>query len=156
MLQLLALIMGGAAHLAMQAKALLVDAAHGGRWRLCREGLQAQHFLTRPRPERNAVGAGCLLQGRQGGLRTAVGQGGHPLLFDEEALMSARVRRCHAKTPGGTVGPRDGHPSWQALVPVRPEASVAANGWFNWTMRSNVGRSPFRFLPRCRASKRCG
>ncbi|MCA1852292.1 MAG: hypothetical protein LC647_07840, partial [Beggiatoa sp.] len=55
--QLVAL-MGGAAHLCMEAKALLVDTAHAGQWRLsCRDGLQAQHFLPRPGPQRNAVGA---------------------------------------------------------------------------------------------------
>jgi hypothetical protein len=53
MFQLVAL-MGAAAHLGMQAKALLVDTAHKGQWRLsCRDGLQAQHFLPRPRPRRN-------------------------------------------------------------------------------------------------------
>ena len=61
--QLVAL-MGGAAHLDMQAKALLVNTAHGGQWRLsCRDDFQAQHFLARPRPQRNAVGAGCRPQG---------------------------------------------------------------------------------------------
>ena len=65
--ELLAL-MGGAAHLGMEAKALLVDTAHGGRWRLsCRDGLQAQHLLARPGPERNAVGAGRRLQGPERG-----------------------------------------------------------------------------------------
>jgi hypothetical protein len=35
----------------MQAKVLLVDRAHGGQWQhMCRDGLQAQHFLVRPGP----------------------------------------------------------------------------------------------------------
>ncbi len=44
----------------------------------------------------------------------------------------------------------------QAPVPVRPDASLAANGWFNWTTPSSVARSPSRFSPRCRAWKQCG
>jgi hypothetical protein len=52
-------LMGVAADLGMEAKALLIDTAHGGKWwLLCRDGLQAQHFLARPGPERDAVGAG--------------------------------------------------------------------------------------------------
>ena len=83
--QLLALI-GGAAHLGMEAEALRVDAARGGQWRLCREGLQAQHFLARPRPEGNAVGAGCRPRGPEREIRIGVGEIAHALLFDEEAL----------------------------------------------------------------------
>jgi hypothetical protein len=52
---------GGAAHLDMEAKALLAGTAPRGR-RRCRKGLEAQHLLACP-PKRNAVGAGCLLQG---------------------------------------------------------------------------------------------
>ena len=85
LLQLLAL-MGGAAYLGMEAEAVRVDAAHGGQWRLCREGLQAQHFLARPSPERNAVGAGCRPQRPEHDIRIGVGEIAHALLFDEEAL----------------------------------------------------------------------
>jgi len=88
--QLLAL-MGGAAHLGMEAEALRVDAADGGQWRLCREGLQAQHFLARPRPERNAVGAGCRPQGPEREIRIGVGEIAHALLFDEEALARSSM-----------------------------------------------------------------
>jgi hypothetical protein len=60
--QLLAL-MGGAAHLGMEAEALRVDTAHWGRWRLSgRDSLEAQ-------------------QGPERGLGTGVGQVGHPRLF---------------------------------------------------------------------------
>jgi hypothetical protein len=56
--------MGGAAHLDMQAKALLTGTAPQDRRRfLCRNGSQSQYFLARPRPERNAVGAGHRVQG---------------------------------------------------------------------------------------------
>jgi len=53
---------GGAAHPGMEAKALLVGTEPRGR-RRCRNGLQAQYFLARPRPERDAVGAGRRPQG---------------------------------------------------------------------------------------------
>jgi hypothetical protein len=79
--------MGGAAQLGMEAKALLVDTAHGGQWRLsCRDGLQAQHFLARPRRQRNDVGAGRRPQGPERCIRIGVGDVGHARLFDEEAL----------------------------------------------------------------------
>ena len=51
--------MGGAVHFGVQAKALLIDTAlFCGRGCLAGDGLQAQHFLSRPGPERNAVSAG--------------------------------------------------------------------------------------------------
>jgi hypothetical protein len=80
-------LMGGAAHLGMEAKAVLVDTAlWRGLRRLARDGLQAQHFLACPGPERNAVGAGRRLQGCQGAFRIGVGQVGYPLLCDKIAL----------------------------------------------------------------------
>ncbi|MCA1852130.1 MAG: hypothetical protein LC647_06975, partial [Beggiatoa sp.] len=63
-------LMGGAAHLGVEAKALRVDTAHGGRWRLsCRDGLQAQHLVPRAWPERDPVGAGRRLQGPEPAIR---------------------------------------------------------------------------------------
>jgi hypothetical protein len=76
--------MGGAAHLGMQAKALRADTAllRGPRL-LAGDGLQAQYFLARPGPERDAIGAGRRLQGCKRGIRIGVGQVGHALLFNE-------------------------------------------------------------------------
>ncbi len=60
----------GEPHVSMQAEALLIDAAvFGGRRHSVRDGLQGQHFLARPGPERDPVGAGRRLQGCQGALR---------------------------------------------------------------------------------------
>jgi hypothetical protein len=57
-------LMGRAAHFGMQAKALLVDTAvWRGQRLLAGDGLQAQYFLARPGPERNAVGASPPLAG---------------------------------------------------------------------------------------------
>ena len=69
----------------MEAKALLVDTAPRRRLR-CRNGLQAQYFLARPMPERDAVGAGRRPQGPECEIQIGVGEAGHALLFDEEAL----------------------------------------------------------------------
>jgi hypothetical protein len=64
----------------MEAKALLVDTAPQGRRRfLCGNGLQAQYFLARPGPERDAVGAGRRLRGPERELEVGVGQVGHAL-----------------------------------------------------------------------------
>src|SRR5919106_3379903 len=80
-------LIDAAAHFGVQAKAVLVDPAlRGWRRRLCRDGLQAQYFLARPRPKRDAIGAGGRLQGPERGFRSEVGQGGHPLLFNEITL----------------------------------------------------------------------
>ncbi|MCA1603726.1 MAG: hypothetical protein LC776_19495 [Acidobacteria bacterium] len=85
-------LMGGAADLGMEAEALLVDTAHGGRRRLAgRDGLQAQHLLPRPGPEGNAVGAGRRPQGPEREIRIAVGEVAHALLFDEEALAGQEL-----------------------------------------------------------------
>ncbi len=79
--QLLAL-MGSAAHLGMEAEALRVGAAHGVNGgsvgRVCK--------LSTFWPARNAVGAGCRPQGPEREIRIGVGEIGHALLFDEEAL----------------------------------------------------------------------
>ena len=69
MLKLLALL-GGAAYLGVETEAVLVDTAlWRGLHRLGRDGLEAQHFLARPRPQRDAIGAGRRLQGYQGAFR---------------------------------------------------------------------------------------
>ena len=49
------------------------------------DGLQAQHFAPRPRPERNAIGARRRLQGRERAIGLGLGQVGHAPLFDEVA-----------------------------------------------------------------------
>ncbi len=76
-LKLLALI-GGAAYLGMETEAVLVDTAlWRGLHRLGRDGLEAQHFLARPGPQRDAIGAGRRLQGYQGAFRGGIkGSGG--------------------------------------------------------------------------------
>ena len=57
-------LMGGAAHLGMEAKALRIDTALGrGRRLLARDGLQAQYFLSRPGPKGDPIGASGRLQG---------------------------------------------------------------------------------------------
>ena len=99
-------LMGGAAHLGMEAEALRVDAAHGGQWRLCREGLQAQHFLARPRPEHNAVGAGCRLQRPEREIRIGVGEIAHAPLFDEEALARQGFHAGRTGTASGAFPSR--------------------------------------------------
>ena len=49
-------LMGGAAHLGMEAKALCADTVlFCGQHLLAGDGLQAQHLLARPGPKRNAV-----------------------------------------------------------------------------------------------------
>jgi hypothetical protein len=87
MLKLLALI-GGAAYLGMETEAVLVDTAlWRGLHRLGGDGLEAQHLLPRPGPQRDAIGAGRRLQGYQGAFRVGLGQVDHPLLFNEVALV---------------------------------------------------------------------
>ena len=71
----------------MQAKALRVDTAVlRGLRLLTGGGLQAQHFLPRSGPKRNAVHAGRRLQGPERGIRIGFGQLGHPLRFNEIAF----------------------------------------------------------------------
>ena len=61
-LQFLALI-GALAHRSMEAKAVRVGTQLRGGWPVCaRHALQTQHFLPRPWPERDAVGARGRLQ----------------------------------------------------------------------------------------------
>jgi hypothetical protein len=61
-LQFLALI-GAPAHRRMEAKAVRVGTQLRGGWPVCaRHALQTQHFLSRPWPKRDAVGARGRLQ----------------------------------------------------------------------------------------------
>ena len=70
----------------MQAEAVRVDAARLlGVGRPAGDGLQAQYFLPGVRPQRNAVGAGGRLQGRERAIGLGLGQVAHALLFDEVA-----------------------------------------------------------------------
>jgi hypothetical protein len=63
-----------------------VDAAQlRGIARSAGDGLQAQYFLPRPRPQRNAIGARRRLQARKRAIRLSFGQVGYALLFDEVA-----------------------------------------------------------------------
>ena len=78
--------MSATAHGRMQAETVRVDAARlRGIGRSAGDGLQAQHFVPRPRPERNAIGAGRRLQGRERAIRLGFSQVAHALLFNEVA-----------------------------------------------------------------------
>src|SRR3954447_21934171 len=83
--ELLAL-MGVTAYCRMQAETVRVDAARLLRvGRSAGDGLQAQYLLPRVWPQRNAVGAGGRLQGRERAIGLGLRQVGHALLFDEVA-----------------------------------------------------------------------
>jgi len=74
------------AYCRMQAKTVRVDAARlRGVARSAGDGLQAQYFLPCVWPQRNAIGAGGRLQGRERAIRLGLGQVAHALLFDEVA-----------------------------------------------------------------------
>jgi len=76
----------GAAHLGVEAEPLFVGTALlRGLALVAGNGLQGQHFLTRPGPERDAVGAGGRLQGRHGGIRIGLGHVNHGVFFNEIA-----------------------------------------------------------------------
>ncbi len=56
--------------------------------------MQAQYFLARPGPQRNAVGASCRPQGPEREIRIGVGEVGHALLFDEEAVARQELHKA--------------------------------------------------------------
>ncbi len=75
-----------AAYLRMEAEPLFTDTAFLGVLHInAGHRLQAQHFLARPGPEGDAIGAGGRLQWRHGGTRIGFGQVNYPLLFNEIA-----------------------------------------------------------------------
>src|SRR5689334_7462729 len=83
--ELLAL-MGVTAYCRMQAETVRVDAARLLRvGRSAGDGLQAQYFLPGMWPQRNALGTGGRLQGRERAIGLRLGQISHALLFDEVA-----------------------------------------------------------------------
>jgi hypothetical protein len=84
--QLLALI-GAPAHCRMEAEAVRVGAQTWRGWLVwARQALQAQHFLPRPRPERDAVGLRGCLQGLERVIPIRSVEVVHALLFDEKPL----------------------------------------------------------------------
>ena len=88
-----AALLGGAAHPRMQAETVGVGTQ--GLWdrrRAARCVLPAQHFAPRPRPERDALGAGGRLQGREQILRiddpVRISHISHALFFDQMPLAA--------------------------------------------------------------------
>ena len=79
-------LMGDAAHVGMQAKAVFGDTTLGGHLGFLRgDGFQAQDLLACPGSEGNPVGTSRRLQGRQGEIGIDFGQVGDTLLFNEVA-----------------------------------------------------------------------
>src|SRR3954447_1457404 len=76
-------LMSATAYCRMQAETVRVDAARLlGVGRPAGDGLQAQYLLPCGWPQRNAIGAGGRLQGRERAIRLGLRQVGYALLFD--------------------------------------------------------------------------
>ena len=95
----LAALLGGTAHPRVQAEAVGV----GAQWLCHRRGaarcvLQAQHFASRPRPERDAVGAGGRLQRCEHVFRindsVRVRHISHALFFDQVPLAGQQPQHA--------------------------------------------------------------
>ena len=79
-------LMRATAYPGMQAEAVRISAqGHRISFVPARYGSQAQHLLSRARPQRDAIGAGGGLQGRERVIGIDVGHVGHALLFDQIA-----------------------------------------------------------------------
>ena len=73
-------LMSATPYCRMQTEAVRVDAARLPRLgRAAGDGLQAQHFLPRPRPQRDAIRAGGRLQGHERAIGLGFGQVAHAL-----------------------------------------------------------------------------